>query len=123
MNAQAAYDELLRRAREETLLASCAELLGWDELTYMPSGGVANRAEQLALLAGLQHDKATDPRRGGLLAAVGGAAPLAASCGRGGRRRTPWRTRPRRPGSTSASGAGGSTARRGCRGRWSRNWR
>ena len=73
MRAQAAYDELVRRAREEVLLASCAELLGWDEETYMPAGGVANRAEQLALLAGLQHERATDPRVGELLAAVDGS--------------------------------------------------
>ena len=31
MQAQAAYDELIRRTREASLLASCAELLGWDE--------------------------------------------------------------------------------------------
>jgi carboxypeptidase Taq len=67
MHAHAAYDELVRRAREDALLASCAELLGWDEETYMPRGGVAHRANQLALLAGLQHDRTTDPRLGELL--------------------------------------------------------
>ncbi len=67
MRAQAAYDELIRRAREEALLASCAELLGWDEDTYMPPGGVVHRGNQMALLAGLQHEKATDPRVGELL--------------------------------------------------------
>ena len=36
MQASAAYDELIRRSREEALLASCAELLGWDEETYLP---------------------------------------------------------------------------------------
>jgi hypothetical protein len=40
MQARVAYDELIRRAREEALLASCQELLGWDELTYLPRGGV-----------------------------------------------------------------------------------
>jgi carboxypeptidase Taq len=73
MQAQAAYDELMRRSREASLLGSCAELLGWDELTYMPAGGAANRAEQMALLAGLQHERATDPRIGDLLAAVEGS--------------------------------------------------
>jgi carboxypeptidase Taq len=73
MQPQAAYDELLRRNREAALLGSCAELLGWDELTYMPAGGAANRAEQMALLAGLQHDRASDPRLGELLAAVEGS--------------------------------------------------
>ena len=53
MRADQAYEELLRRVREEALLTSCEALLEWDEETYMPSGGVENRSEQLALLAGL----------------------------------------------------------------------
>jgi carboxypeptidase Taq len=72
MKADAAYAELLRRAREVALLASCEELLGWDELTYMPRGGVEIRARQMALLAGINHEKATDPRIADLLAAVEG---------------------------------------------------
>ena len=43
MDARAAYDELIRHTREESLLASCQELLGWDELTYMPRAGAAHR--------------------------------------------------------------------------------
>ena len=62
MKAKAAYEELIRLARERALLASCVALLAWDEETYMPPGGAAHRAEQLAYLAGLEHDKATDPR-------------------------------------------------------------
>jgi carboxypeptidase Taq len=73
MQPRAAYDELARRAKEEALLASCAALLGWDEETYMPKAGVAHRANQQALLAGLLHDRATDPRLGELLAAVEGS--------------------------------------------------
>jgi carboxypeptidase Taq len=74
MRAQAVYDELMRRTREESLLASCAELLGWDEDTYMPRAGVGHRANQLALLAGLLHARSTDPRIGELLAAVEGSS-------------------------------------------------
>src|SRR5437773_7103286 len=73
MRAREAYEELVRRMREQTLLSSCSELLGWDELTYMPSGGVGHRAEQQALLAGLYHEKATDPRLGDLLALLEGS--------------------------------------------------
>jgi carboxypeptidase Taq len=73
MNAQAAYEELVRRAREEALLGSCAELLGWDELTCMPRGGADFRGRQMALLAGLLHERTTDPRNGALLAAVEGS--------------------------------------------------
>src|SRR5687767_13653801 len=76
MTPQAAYEELLSRVREESLLQSCAALLGWDELTYMPPGGVTSRANLLAYLAGLQHEKATDPRLGELLAAVEGSPLL-----------------------------------------------
>jgi carboxypeptidase Taq len=73
MRAQAAYDELVRRAREESLLESCAALLGWDEETYMPRAGAAHRAAQLGLLAGLVHERAVDPRVGELLAEVEGS--------------------------------------------------
>lgn len=77
MRSEAAYDELLRRSRDETLLASCAELLAWDEETYLPPAGVGQRANQLALLAGMLHDRAAAPRVGELLAAVEGSPLLA----------------------------------------------
>ena len=77
MRADHAYDELIRRMREETLLTSCEALLEWDEETYMPAGGVENRSEQMALLAGLLHDRGTDPRVGELLAVVEGSDLLA----------------------------------------------
>jgi carboxypeptidase Taq len=68
MKPEAAYTELIRLVREQSLLASCAELLGWDEETYMPAGGVENRANQMTLLAGMQHERATSPRLGALVA-------------------------------------------------------
>jgi carboxypeptidase Taq len=71
--AKAAYDELVRRSREQHLVASCSSLLGWDEQTYMPRGGAGHRGEQLALLAGLHHERATDPKVGELLAEVEGS--------------------------------------------------
>ena len=77
MRADQAYDELMRRVREETLLTTVEALLEWDEETYMPSGGVENRSEQLALIAGLLHERGTDPRLGELLAAVEGSGLLA----------------------------------------------
>src|SRR5262245_32308623 len=75
--AKAAYDELVRRSREQHLLASCSSLLGWDEQTYMPRGGAEHRGEQLALLAGLHHERATDPKAGELLAEVEGSDVVA----------------------------------------------
>jgi carboxypeptidase Taq len=61
-----AYGELIRRWKEASLLGSCAALLGWDERTYIPHHGSAHRAEQLALLARLGHERITDPRIGEL---------------------------------------------------------
>ena len=77
VDAQAAYDELIRRSRELGILASCSALLGWDEQTYMPVGGAGHRGEQMAQLAGLHHERATDPRIGELLEAVTGTPIVA----------------------------------------------
>jgi carboxypeptidase Taq len=78
--SQEAYRELIRRAKEIAVLGSCASLLDWDQRTYMPARGVAHRAEQLGLLAGLVHRKATDPEIGSLLAEMEGG-PLVAERG------------------------------------------
>ena len=74
MNAEQAYETMIALSREETLLASCLDLLEWDEEVSMPRDGVEHRAEQRALLAGLVHDRETDPRYEELLAAVEGSA-------------------------------------------------
>ncbi len=71
------YAELLKMAGEVAVLASCSALLGWDEQTYMPPGGAIHRSNQLALLAGLHHERGTDPRIGALLDAVEGTDLLA----------------------------------------------
>jgi carboxypeptidase Taq len=73
MGPREAYEELARRSRERAVLASCSALLGWDEQTYMPPGGSGHRGEQMALLAGLHHERATDPALGDLLAEVEGS--------------------------------------------------
>ena len=73
MNPQQAYDEMIARSRDETLLASCLDLLEWDEEVCMPKGGVEHRGEQRALLAGMVHDRGTDPRYEELLGAVEGS--------------------------------------------------
>lgn len=70
MKPDSAYDQLIRRSRELSLLANCIELLGWDELTHMPCGGVANRGRQLAWLLGLHHQLSTDDRFGEMLDVV-----------------------------------------------------
>lgn len=61
------YDDLLRRIRERGLLDSIGGVLGWDERTHMPARGSAHRAEQMALVAGLAHQRLTDPKIAELL--------------------------------------------------------
>ena len=70
MNPDQAYLELVQLSRDETVLSSCLEILEWDEEVCMPRGGVEHRAEQMALLAGLVHDRGTDPRYDELLSVV-----------------------------------------------------
>ena len=65
--SQEAYDGLIRRVKAVSLLGSCGAVLHWDHQTYMPPKGGGHRAEQLALLAGLCHERFTDPEIGDLL--------------------------------------------------------
>lgn len=67
MTTHEAYQALLRHYQEARILESVASVLGWDERTYMPTRGGAHRAEQIALLARLQHEKITASRLGELL--------------------------------------------------------
>jgi len=66
-SSKAGYDELLALVRESKLLGSTAQLLGWDQETMMPEGGVEFRSRQLAQLARMTHDLAVKPRIGELL--------------------------------------------------------
>lgn len=63
-----AYSELCKLLREEATVRSVGSLLSWDQETYMPPGGGAHRADQLALIAEIQHKRRTDPRLGELIA-------------------------------------------------------
>lgn len=67
--APAHYTQLTTLLREAATLESVAQLLGWDQETYMPPAGAATRAEQSAALASLVHQRRTDPRIGDLIAA------------------------------------------------------
>ena len=73
MTPEQAYEEMIRLSREEAVLGSCLELLEWDEEVCMPRNAVEHRSEQRALLAGLVHDRETDPRYEELLDAVEGS--------------------------------------------------
>ena len=45
-----AYDKLLSKVKETTLLGSAGGILNWDMLTYMPPGATELRGEQLAAI-------------------------------------------------------------------------
>lgn len=51
-------------------LNAAAALLGWDQVTYMPSGGAAGRAMQLATISRLAHQKAVSDDMGAAIEAA-----------------------------------------------------
>jgi len=61
------FDELLRRLGEISDLQRVTGLLVWDQETKMPPLGAPARAEQLATLARLAHERGTTPELGSLL--------------------------------------------------------
>ncbi len=63
-----ALADLKQRLECVTDLGGAQAVLGWDQETYMPSGGVEARSHQLATLARLGHELFTDPEVGDLLA-------------------------------------------------------
>ncbi len=70
---QEAYEELIARTKERSVLESCGAVLGWDMQTYMPRNGRAHRGKQLQLLAKMQHAMLTAPEIGELLWEVEGS--------------------------------------------------
>lgn len=64
---QKTFIDLLNRLGEINDLRSAADLLGWDQTTYMPPGGAAARGRQLATLQRLAHEKLVDPAIGHLV--------------------------------------------------------
>ena len=58
------YEKLRARTKEIALVDGAANLLNWDEETYMPRKGLAFRAEQLAFLSGWSHRQFTAPEVG-----------------------------------------------------------
>ncbi len=69
-NANQSYDKLLGAVRTLGLWTSVDAVLGWDESTYLPEGGVALRGEQKALIASTVHAGITNPQFGQWLIAV-----------------------------------------------------
>ena len=59
--------ELKRRLGEVSDLRSAAAVLDWDQMVMMPPGGAAVRAERLATLQRVSHERFTDDRIGELV--------------------------------------------------------
>jgi carboxypeptidase Taq len=68
-------DKALSRLKEldteMNLLSNVTALLGWDQETYMPPGGLDSRGEQSALMEGIVHDRAMSPEIPALLKDLG----------------------------------------------------
>lgn len=64
MNSQSIYKSLTEALEEIAHLGGVMGILYWDQEVIMPSGAGEARARQLATLAGILHDKTTDPRVG-----------------------------------------------------------
>ncbi len=73
MSSAATFELLCQHVRETALLASVEGLLNWDERTLMPPDAGAYRAEQITFLAGLVHQRRTDPRLGEWLQSLCGS--------------------------------------------------
>lgn len=67
------------RLREIATLRSIERTMAYDQETVMPEAAAAARAEQLSLLAGIVHRRATDPALGALLAEYAGRADVRAN--------------------------------------------
>ncbi|SPP63345.1 carboxypeptidase M32 [Nitrospira lenta] len=61
MKTVATLAPLTTQLLEITRINSAASVLSWDQETYMPAGGGEARAEQIAVLQGIAHDKLVAP--------------------------------------------------------------
>nr|NHJ84432.1 carboxypeptidase M32 [Asgard group archaeon] len=61
------YQKLLAYYKELTIMGNISSVLHWDKEVMMPSKGVYQRAECLALLSGMIHEKSSSPKIGSLL--------------------------------------------------------
>ncbi|HEX6762093.1 MAG TPA: carboxypeptidase M32 [Gaiellaceae bacterium] len=65
--SRASFEELQRRLQEISDLGKTISLLSWDQQVMMPRGGARLRAEQLATVGRIAHEKFTSPEIGRLL--------------------------------------------------------
>jgi carboxypeptidase Taq len=75
-SAEDRLKELKQRLLDISDLGAVGSVLGWDEATYMPTGGAAARGRQSAAVSRMRHEKSIDPALGRL---IDGLVPLAES--------------------------------------------
>jgi carboxypeptidase Taq len=61
------YQKLVERLEESSRLGGIMGILHWDQEVIMPDGAAESRAKQMGVLAGILHEKSTDPETGKLL--------------------------------------------------------
>jgi carboxypeptidase Taq len=64
------YQKLIQQVKEIHTATSVEGLLDWDQETYMPAKGAETRAAQMALVAGVGHERLIDKKFGRLLEKV-----------------------------------------------------
>jgi carboxypeptidase Taq len=69
-----ALERVIGASREASLLESTASILGWDQETMMPVGGIELRSKQLAQLARMRHELFTSKAMGDMIGAAEGEA-------------------------------------------------
>ena len=65
-----AYSDLVEKLEEVSRLSGVMSTLHWDQEVIMPSGAAESRAKQIAALAGVIHERITDPQIGECLNAL-----------------------------------------------------
>lgn len=65
--SQNAYEQLRAAQKSVGVLGSVISLLHWDQETMLPDGGTNARAEQIALMSGMAHEKRIAPEIGNLI--------------------------------------------------------
>lgn len=67
MTTNGSFHALRQRLAEITDLQRTSSLLFWDQRTKMPPGGAEARADALATVGRIAHERAVDPELGRLL--------------------------------------------------------
>ena len=63
------YEALVGTLRKTATLKSVADLVSWDQETYMVGGAAEARSDQMSLLAGMLHERQTSSELGDMIAA------------------------------------------------------